>query len=177
MPRLRLWMRFQLMVRPRTKAGLAARWVCLYAMTATSAFSILKDGLAAQTSPVSIGMAGFVFGIGPAERVVTYVLHSLAKTDETSGDERADEDVWRSAPGWRVIVMASLTTPPARERWLEHLAESLYDYEPRDHHAVIRNFLRTAPIVIIRSWTLDLPRVVSGTKPADQRTNDPRPGR
>lgn len=47
---------------------------------------------------------------------------------------------------------------PVRERWLEDVAVSLYDFEPAERRAILRDFLIHAPAVIATAWLTELPR-------------------
>lgn len=60
--------------------------------------------------------------------------------------------------GWRIWVLATLMAPTARQRWLEAIAEALYDFEPAHRPALLRDFQHRAAVVIIRSWTVDFVR-------------------
>jgi hypothetical protein len=70
--------------------------------------------------------------------------------------------------GWPVRVMAALMPAPTRERWLEDVAVSLYDFATEDHHALIRDFLAHAPAVIAAAWLTELPRrALGGGRPPE----------
>lgn len=82
------------------------------------------------------------------------------KTGRVSRRERRSARLTDARPptGWRIAVLAACMAPAARRRWLDLITETLYDFEPAQHPALLRDFRRTAPRVIMRSWTVDFTR-------------------
>jgi hypothetical protein len=75
-----------------------------------------------------------------------------------------------SVYGWRVGLTAAFIFGSTRERWLDDIAEALYDVEDVDRAVLLWDFLAHAPRVIARSWVVDLPRLLlSGTRPGGRR--------
>jgi hypothetical protein len=80
----------------------------------------------------------------------------------------------RSPYGRTIRLAAAFMPATARQRWLENIAESLHDFEPDQHRAILRDFLRSAPVVIFWSWTVNLPgRVLSGLRPSERHDDRP----
>jgi hypothetical protein len=53
-------------------------------------------------------------------------------------------------------VLAACMAPASR--WRDLIAETQYEFEPAQHPVLLREFRRTARLVIIRSWTVDFTR-------------------
>lgn len=82
------------------------------------------------------------------------------------------------AVGRRSMRMASrLMAPAAGKRWLAEADSFLFETPPTQQGKAIRNYLRTAPLVIVVSWASALAHQirVTGSGPAARRSDaDPR---
>lgn len=87
-----------------------------------------------------------------------------------------DETIWRGdrieVLGRLVSAISLLMPPTTRRRWLDNIAEALHDFEPELHQRLLRDFLVHAPAVVVRSWTVDLPRRVLGMARSPERHDD-----
>jgi hypothetical protein len=60
--------------------------------------------------------------------------------------------------GWRIRAFAACMAPASRKRWLDLVEETLHDFDDDQRRVLLRDFRRTAVVVIVRSWTVDYTR-------------------
>jgi hypothetical protein len=127
-------------------AGVAGAIVIVFVLSLA-----LSDVLRVALSDVlSVALSAGLLGVKVRVRALSMGKAQKERRRSVTGAPRRG--------GWSIAVLAACMAPAARRRWLALIAETLYDFEPAQHTALLRNFRRNAPIEIMRSWTVDFTR-------------------
>jgi MFS family permease len=183
---LRRWLRAVLMVGFAGGGFVAAAVLVGVVVTGISVViggGYMSDfvGIAGELVMVGLIVAAVIIGvtiIGAVVAIIGGVIVELAENDgnlarararlsrmaqsrtktRRSGRTARGTRRCRVRYGWRILVLATLMAPAARQRWLEAIVEALHDFEPAHRPALLRDFRRSAVVVIVRSWTVDFVR-------------------
>lgn len=113
-----------------------------------------------------LGLAGGVLTVvalaaGVLARTLAGFLRSAstsARPAAANGSADGDGDVPRP-----IRAAAALMPPEYARRWLDDIAEALFDYSADQHSELLRDFLLHSPAAIIFAWTVTMQRHLLGS--------------